>query len=80
MQNIHEKLVMKNCLSPNLGCIIDGIDVCSSYMNSHNVTPSLNSVYIFFLAFEAIIWHNWSSNMEIEPNISHAYKIDPIKF
>ena len=50
MQNIHEKPAMKNSLSPNLGCIIDGIDgidVCSSYMNPDDVTPPLKSIYIF---------------------------------
>jgi len=50
MQNIHEKPAMKNCLSPNLGCIIDGIDgidVCSSYMNPDDVTPPPKSIYIF---------------------------------
>ena len=35
------------------------------------------SIYLF--AFEAIIWHNWSSNMKIKPNISHDFEIDPIK-
>ena len=48
------------------------------YMNSHNVMSVLIFIYLF--PFEAIIWHNQSPNMKIEPNISHAFKIDPIKF
>ena len=62
-------------LSPNLGII----DVWFSYMNHMMLCPCW-SLFIYLFAFEAIIWHNWSSNMEIEPNISHSFKINPIKF
>ena len=39
-----QKAGNKNHQSPNLGCIIDD---CSSYINSHDITSLLNSIYTF---------------------------------
>ena len=66
-----QKASNKNCSSPNLGYIIDG---CSFYM----MLCVYLTVLIYLFAFEALIWHSWSSNMKIEPNISHDFEIDPI--
>ena len=75
MQNIYRKPVIKILQSPNQGCI-SIIDGYPSYMNSqiHIMLHLHWTQYIYMFAFEAIIWHNWSPNMEIKSNISHAFK------
>ena len=39
-----------------------------------------NLLLLYFFVFDAIIWHNWSPNIEVEPKKSHAFEIDPINF
>ena len=39
-----------------------------------------NLVILYLFVFEAIIWHHWSPNMEVEPKKSHVFEIDPINF